>query len=96
VANEYSIILGYVVFVGFLALLVGYAGESLFENAPSAPVFPTEATSWDYLLFPLSNLAYFFGLMGLTAITYPILGIVLFGYSIVFLYIVMGLIRGGH
>lgn len=94
--TEYGIIVGYVLFVGFLMILSTNAGTTLLANYPTAPTFPAAATSWDYLIFPVVNLTYMFSMMALTAVAYPILGVLLLGYSVVFLYIVMGLIRGGH
>jgi hypothetical protein len=94
--TEYSIILGYVSFVLVLGVFVNIGAPAFLENLPLTPTFPSTPAVWDYLTFPIANIGYFFYIMAITCLTYPLLGALITGYSVVILYIMIGLLRGGH
>ena len=48
--------------------------------------------SW--LAYVFSSIWYFFIIIGMTSVAYPLLGAILLGYSLVVLYVILKLIRG--
>jgi len=95
---EYKIIIGYVIFLGVLSFLATIGANQILTNPPTPPIVPPipSADPISTLFWVAENIGYFFTLMLATSLEYPLLAVFIAGYTVVIIYIVLGLIRGGH
>ena len=93
--SEFGILFGYVLFIGLLGLFADWGSGYILNNAPVRPAAPPNGCWVCFLTFPVFQLAYFILLVGVTAIAYPWLGALLTAYSVVVLYMIIRIFRGG-
>jgi hypothetical protein len=93
--TEYAVIMFYIVFIGMLTFFVGLGAESILQNVPEKPTFPTSSPDpLTFLLFVFANIGYYLKILAITSVAYPFLGVFLFAFSVVILYIILKLVRG--
>jgi hypothetical protein len=96
VTSAYGLLIFYMIFIGFLTFIVGMGAPQLLGNVPKQPAYPTYApTGLEYIGWALFNIGWFITLLGITATTYPILGIFIGAMSVAIFYMVIRLVRGG-
>jgi hypothetical protein len=70
------------------------AGVSIVKNAPSPPTIPPQPTIIDYIVYPISNIGYFFSLMAVSS-DYLIFGtLVISPFIIGLIWTILELVRG--
>jgi hypothetical protein len=70
------------------------AGTDIVTNGSEAPEILDAPGSWDYLLYPINNVGYFFTLMFVNS-SYAFLGIVILTpFTIALIWAVLELLRG--
>ena len=94
--EAYDLLIFYMIFIGFLTFIVGLGAPTLLENVPAQPTYPTGTPNvLEYLGWGLFNVGWFVTLLGITAVTYPFLGIFLTAFTIAVFYMIIRTIRGG-
>jgi hypothetical protein len=96
VTEAYSLLISYMVFIGFLTFMVGLGAPQLLENVPAQPAYPTNSPSvLAYFGWVLVNIGWFLTILGITSVQYPLLGIFISAMSVAVFYMIIRLIRGG-
>ena len=94
--SEYKVIASYVIFLSVLGLFVSLGAKQILTNPPAAPTAPEAPNNvLDALFWVGNNVGYFFSLMIVTSIEYPFLAVITTAYTVVFIYMMLRLIRGG-
>jgi hypothetical protein len=94
-ATKVWFILYYSLFLFTIIEISALAGSDLIKNSPTPPTIPPNPSGFDYLVFVLNNVGYFFTLMTIST-EYAIFGvIVLTPFTIAMIWAILELIRGG-
>lgn len=100
VSNDGQWIQGYVAFLGFIVIMTTLGAPFILDNVPESPTFPENPPGgflavFSYIEFAIGSLGFFFSLLFVSFVEFPIIFSLLFLPLLVRLFfIIINLIRG--